>query len=313
MNFKPFLRITLLLAILFSIIFVFRVRLENIKTQFLMNYFPCQYPISYTIGSFDSRFDIARNDFLDAISQAEKIWEAPLGKKLFEYKTGGDLKINLVYDSRQEATDKLRALGYASDKNMSSYNELKARYNLLKSQYEEMKANYDAATSSYEIKASNYNQAVSDANRKGGADKKSFQELSAEKSNLESELASIKSIENSLKAKIAEINDVVSVLNKVAYELNITVDEYNQIGQTQGEEFQEGLYEIGPNGIKIDIYQYDDKNTLVRLLAHELGHALGLDHINNKDAIMYRLNSGENESLTADDLSAIKKHCGIKK
>jgi len=302
----------LLLTILFTIVFVFRVQLENIRVQFLMNYLPCQYPITYTIGTFDSRFGISKSDFLDAVSQAEKIWEEPIGKQLFEYKTGGNLKINLIYDSRQEATDKLKALGYISDENTASYNQLKARYELLKNEYEKIKTDYDTKTANYQAKVSSYNQAVSEANARGGADKKSYQNLTTKQNELDSDLSSIRAMENSLKSKIAEINDVVSVLNRIASALNITADEYNQIGQSQGEEFQEGLYEIGPKGIKIDIYQYDDNKTLVRLLAHELGHAIGLDHIDNKDAIMYRLNSSENGSLTSDDLSAVKKRCGIK-
>jgi predicted Zn-dependent protease len=48
------------------------------------------------------------------------------------------------------------------------------------------------------------------------------------------------------------------------------------------------------------------------VLAHELGHALGLDHNEDSKAIMYRLNNGINEKLTNTDLVALKALCGIK-
>ena len=59
---------------------------------------PCNKPISYSIGAFDTRFGISKEDFIKDIDQASSVWEKVEGKPLFVYSDKGTLKIDLVYD-----------------------------------------------------------------------------------------------------------------------------------------------------------------------------------------------------------------------
>lgn len=111
---------------------------------------------------------------------------------------------------------------------------------------------------------------------------------------------------------VNKINSLIGELNQAAVSFNSQAKEYNAAGGSLGNEFEEGLYSSDQSGKRIDIYQFENKDKLVRVLMHELGHALSLDHVNNPKAIMYQTNNGDNLTLTADDINELKAHCGIK-
>ena len=115
----------------------------------------------------------------------------------------------------------------------------------------------------------------------------------------------------SFNALVETIRSAELVLNDMIRNLNLKINEYNEIGSSTGEEYDQGLYVRDETGTRIDIYQFSDRRQLVRVLAHELGHALDIDHIDNPEAIMYYLNEGINDTLTEDDLAAVKKACKI--
>lgn len=273
---------------------------------------PCAQPITYSIGTFDPKFGISQADFLKDLDQAVQIWDQPAGKTLFQYSPTGKLKINLIYDSRQEATDKLRALGLTIDDSQSTYNTLKARYNTLTADYKLRKQQLDADIAAYDKQRASYEQQVNYWNNKGGADRRTAEQLNAQRDALNAQAAAINQEKDQLNALVDEINSLASTLNRIGSALNLDVSQYNQVGSSRGAEFEEGLYKSDSSGQEIDIYEYDSQNKLVRVLAHELGHALGLEHLNsNPAAIMYYLNQGKNPTATAEDILAVKQLCGL--
>ncbi len=309
---KKAVKIIFLIAVVGVAGYAFRNQLEFVVSRFKTQFLPCQQPITYSIGSFDSRFGITKENFLTDVNKAVQIWDKPVNRQLFEYSPTGSLKINLIYDYRQEATNKLQQLGIVVDNTNSSYDAIKTRYDTMMADYQQKKSALDVRIASFQSQQDAYNAEVSSWNKKGGAPENIYNQLNQQKASLDAEVVAINQEESVLNAEATNINALIVALNQLINELNLNISQYNAVGGQQGGEFEEGSFQSGPAGESIDVYEFSSQDKLIRVLAHELGHALGLNHVNDPKAIMYRLNYSTNESLSTADLAALKSLCGIK-
>lgn len=269
---------------------------------------PCRQTITYRVEALDSRFGISEEKLKLAIEEAAEIWNQAAGRELFQYKEGGGLAISLVYDNRQAAANEQKDLNSKVESSESAYNQLKISYDRDVARYETEKSEYESSQKEYASEVQAYEKAVQGLNRRGNITPEEQAKYNAERERLNAEAESLNNKTASLRAQVESINSQVRELNRLVQELDLHIEGYNSIGEELGE-FQEGVYQAKGLDKQIVIYQFNDYDVLVRVLAHELGHSLNLEHVSDPEAIMYKINQGEDKDLKEADISELGRVC----
>jgi len=307
METKKILPILFVLLIL-SYAFVFQEDIIRAYKSILNRIDSCPTPITYSVGQFDTEFGISEEVFKSAIKEAEDIWEKASSRNLFEYSPEGKMKVSLIYDYRQESTSEISELDNTLSKDYNYYLLLKSQYESLVVQYNKAGQELNSLIASYNQKLAIYESKVRAWNKKRGTEAE-YNQLNLEKQELESLSATIKTKQSEVNSMASSINQLASNLNTLANNLNLNIANYNDAVQSTDPEFEQGNYISGVDSREINIYQFENREKLIRVLAHELGHALGIDHLNGSEDIMYPYNIGKSSTITEADLTELNKTC----
>ena len=274
-----------LLLLLFFFLFLFWQKDKFISSYNYLLSSPCDQPITYKIGELDPGYGLTQEKFLARTEEANQIWSKTVDKNLFAYKPDGKITINLIYSDTQSIADKLGSL----------QNNLKSGKQSLDSSI----AEYKNLQADFQKKLQAFNAQVDNWNKLGGAPEEVFNQL--------------KTQQDELKAEADKLNQMASQLNLSAQNYNLGVSQYKQSVQT----FKQALNVNPEAGVytgslsQIDIYLTNSQKELVHTLAHEMGHALSLSHVDNPQAIMYPYSS-EMIKPDSQESSQLQVYCNQK-
>ncbi len=263
------------------------------------------FPIAYSLGTFDRRFGIGEGDFLRVVGEAKAVWEKPAGRPLFRFEPGAEFTVNLVFDERQERTIEARKVKAAIDSRGRSYDALVWQHTRRSERLAESQGRYEAAAGELQKRVDEHNARVAYWNEKGGASAGEFERLNAEQRGLAAEQASLERLASEVSDDVAAVNELVLQINDLASVNNIEVTYFN--GKfVESREFEQGVF----TGRDITIYQYTEVADLRVALVHEFGHALGFGHVPDPAAVMHYKMGGQDFTkslLAAADLELLRK------
>lgn len=146
---------------------------------------PCQEPVTYRIGSVDAQFKLSRQEVAEAINKAASVWGEASNHELFREKAEGMIEINLVYDYRQAAADKLKGLSYKIDNTKSSYDALKSWLENQEAVFKQKETALVSDIDSYNARVNALKTESDTASQKGGVSEDLYQRFMAEKEALD--------------------------------------------------------------------------------------------------------------------------------
>jgi hypothetical protein len=273
---------------------------------------PCREPVTYRIGSIDERFGVDAGEVAEAADMAASVWEEASGMDLFREDDGGAVEISLVYDYRQATSDRLKGISGKIENTRSSYDSLKLWFTTREAEFSQRQDLLRHDIEMYNGQIRDLNARYEAASRSGSVSQDVERHLTELREDLDIQRESLRERQDELNGEAQALNDLVTLINQIAQSLNLEVVNYNRAGKPLQEEFREGCYEKKSGRQRITIYHFSDRSHLVRLLAHELGHALGLDHNDNPDALMYRMNRSKSLILAQEDRESLQTLCGKK-
>ena len=280
----------------------------------------CEVPVLWRVDGIDPRFGLSEADAAGAVRAAAFLWESALGRVLLFRESDEGIPIRFEYDERQEETRVRQTRIAEVDAEARALEESADDLELVRSRLESRRSIHQARLTAYRDRLATLEEMVEFWNARGGAPAEEVERLRQ----LEAEVDQLRASAN---ATAVEVNRLVDALNRETEAHNLRVDEANRrraairdaypIQVVQSGEYLESTRGIGPltlsRDAEIRIYQFEDRDHLTLVVAHELGHALGLGHTGIEGTLMAAEGVGAAgmgpPDVTAEDVAALRELC----
>ena len=266
-------------------------------TERIQQHILCEVPIGWRIGKLDPAFNLTRMEAEAVGRRAAALWNDAVGKSLFVYNDANGFPINFSYDERQHKILRETLL----ESNIASYDlEIVNRLDMLQFQEENLRQQLRKFAQEKEKLATD----IASLQRQlaGG--------VPAQK--LEHQRRQLMRWQNDLQTEAEWQNEQQKQWQWQQQNINSTIRDRNDLlptSQPPPVNFEMGLMQIDKMQRTMTIFAFHSHKDLVLTMAHEFGHALGIDHTEAADSLMYTSFSTSQQDITVTDLNAFNQQC----
>ena len=295
--------VVLCLLVMFFLLMTYQTRTHpQIRHNNMLDHIqhPFDTRLRYRIAEVDPRFGLTEDEVQLISQQATDIWKQGTGKDYFVYDPNAKLAIHLIYDQRQDESNQRRQQLGNIEQDQQIWSNKNQNFKQFKQEIDRANALLEAKKIQLDDQLSQYNQKIAVINHNGGVKPAQRDQFIQQRHQLQQQIFALEQEINVYNQKIQQLNSHVDELNQINRQLNQSVEQFNQ--RFRPHLFDKGLF----NGKQINIYEFVSADDLRLTLAHEFGHALGLKHNQDPQALMYPLMKDQqmqNFSLSTADLA----------
>jgi hypothetical protein len=149
---------------------------------------PCLETVTYGLGKFDERFGISKDALLSTLERSVTTWNTAGQKIFFRVATSSpDIRVDLIYDERQENTVSNNFLKAEIDNSKQNAEGIRNEYEAMKVSFTTKKTTYLNDSEVFTQQQKQYNDIVAEWNAKGGAPLEEYNRLKDEQTRLTAE------------------------------------------------------------------------------------------------------------------------------
>ncbi|XPV70507.1 MAG: matrixin family metalloprotease [Halarcobacter sp.] len=287
-----------------------------------------------TIGTIAWQYKdiISKEKLEEIVFEIEQEFESKLNTNLFDYSENG-IPINLIYIPATKLEQNILSKNKIISQLLEEINKNKSYISDGKKQMYSLRNSFKKENTILNNRIKKLNGFIKSIKKQKNISmqeyKQAKQYVKKERDIINSEIKRVKIEHKNVSLSIKDFNKKISSYNNLIQKYNSNIRDLEAMTRgfkkIKGKTFMykkvitKNIYKDGKTRkqkeeknymSKIEIYGFDNLKELKAVIAHEIGHLLGVPHINSKNALMNPIiqkKQLENFSLTYDDVEAFNK------